>query len=84
MDVLDDVGSSDAQDVAVVQQILFIGQKPIAPRIRLFESVTANRGAHRPIDNQDALVHGGFEFRADVGTGRHEWVKCSAGLGLVK
>ena len=43
----------------------------LAAGIGLFESITTNGRAHGPVDNQDSLAHGGFEFGADVWACRH-------------
>ena len=71
MDVLNDVWTGDGKDVAVIEQILLVGQEAGAARVSLFQPVTANGRPHGPIDDQNSLAHGGFEFRADIRACRH-------------
>ena len=75
VDVLNNIGARDREDVAVVQDVLLVVTEALAACRRLIENalgfVFANRRPHGPVDDQDTLAHGGFEFRAAVGTGGH-------------
>ena len=75
VNVLNDLRLRDAQDVAVVEQVLFVLGKASAASRCLVEHtlgfIFADGRAHGTIDHEDALAHGGFEFGAAVGTGGH-------------
>ena len=75
MNVLNDFRLGDAQDVAIVEQVLLALGKARTTSDLLTEQpfgfILTNRRAHRPIDHQNALAHGGFEFIAAIGSGRH-------------
>jgi hypothetical protein len=75
MDVLDDVRARDRKDVPVVQDVLLVVAEALPTRRGLIEHalvlIPANRRPHGPVDDEDALAHGGFEFSAAIGAGRH-------------
>ena len=70
MNVLNDVRAGDGEDVAVVQDVLLIVAKALTTRRGLVEHafvfVPANRCPHGPVDDEDTLAHGGFEFSAAI------------------
>ncbi len=71
VDVLDDIGPRQREDVAVVEQILLVLEEAIPAGIGFFESILADRRAHRAVEHQDTLAHGGFEFGTAIRAGGH-------------
>ena len=70
MDVLNDVRTRDRKDVPVVQDVLLIVAEALTASGGLIENalvfVPANRRPHGPVDHEDTLAHGGFEFRTAI------------------
>jgi len=71
VDVLDHIRPRERKDVAVVQQILLIIQEARAACVGLLQPIAADGRPHGTVDDQDALAHGGFEFRAAIRAGGH-------------
>ena len=71
VDVLDDVGAGDGEDIAVVEEVFFVREEARASGVGFREAVAADGGAHSAINDENALAHGGFEFGAAIGTSRH-------------
>ena len=74
VNVLNDVRPRDRQDVAVVEQVLFVALEPGATRIGLLQPIATDRGPHRAINDGDAGAEQFFQFSADFrafGHGSH-------------
>ena len=67
MDVADDVGAGQAEEVVVAEERLRVGAggEVVAAKVVLAQLVTLDHGAHRAVEHQDAV---GEEF-VDGGSG---------------
>ena len=62
MDVADDIGAGDGEDVAVVEDVLVVVGKAGASGVAFFESVGADGGAHRAVQDEDSFGEGFLEI----------------------
>ena len=58
MDVFDRLRLGQRQQVIVALQAALAGMKTIAAEMRLVETQALDLGAHRPVEQQDALARG--------------------------
>ena len=58
MDVFDRLGLRQGQKIIVALQGAVAGMKAFAAKVRLAEIEALDLGAHRPVDEQDALARG--------------------------
>ena len=66
MDVFDRLRLGQRQKVIVALQGPVAGMKAIAAEVRLIQVEALDLGAHRPVDEQDALARGAFQRRQHV------------------
>lgn len=66
VNVLDDVGTGEGEDVAVIEKVLFVVFKAVAAGIGLAQTVAANGGAHGAIEDHDAFGEGGVELAGEI------------------
>ena len=59
MDVADDVGLGQRQDVGVALEVVAVVGERLAAVVGLAELVPLDQGAHRAVDHQDALAQRG-------------------------
>ena len=67
MNVGNDIGTSEGKNIAVVEEVFFVAFELLATSVGFGEFVTANGGAHRAIEDEDAFGEGFFEFWSRVG-----------------
>ena len=66
VNVGDDIGAGEGEDVAVVEEILFVALEFLAASVRFGEFVTTNGGAHRSVEDEDAFGEGFLKFGCGV------------------
>lgn len=55
MDVCDDIGAGDGEDVAVVEEVFLVFFKAITAGVLLIEFIATDGGAHGSIKDHDAF-----------------------------
>ena len=71
VDVADDIGPREREDVAVVLEILRRVLEALTARVRLGQAVAADGRAHGPVDDEDAFAQFTAQFFGGVGLGGH-------------
>ena len=66
VDVADDIGAGEGEDVAVIEEVFMVVLEAIAAGVGFVQFVAANGGAHRSIEDHDAFRKGGFELAAGI------------------
>ena len=84
VDVADDFWAREAQDVAVVEQILFAIGKAYAAGIGFVEPIGADRRAHGAIEDQNPLGQGLAEFPGGVGFNHAGKIASKAVISRIK
>ena len=67
MNIADDLGLGQGQNVAVIEQIFLIFGEPLTTGIRLFETIAANRRSHGAVEHENALAKFRSKFCGQVG-----------------
>ena len=67
MDVADDLGLGEGEDVTVVEDVLVVILEAFATGGGFVEAVATNGCAHRSVKDEDAFGEGGLEFGGGVG-----------------
>ena len=83
MDVGDEVGFGEAEDIAVVEEVFFVVGKSGAAGVGFFETVAPDGCSHRAIEDHDALGEGVLEFGSGVGL-HFAWGDFSGGGEILK
>ncbi len=66
VDITNDIGAGEGEDVAVVKEVFVVVLEAIAPGIGFIEFVASNGGAHGSVEDHDAFRKGGFELAAGI------------------
>ena len=66
MDVLDRLRLGEGQKIVVTLQGAVAGVKALAAKVSLVETEALDLGAHRPVDQQNALARGAAKGRQRV------------------
>lgn len=67
VDIADDVGFGEGEDVAVVEEVFFVVGKARTTGVLFFETVATNGRTHGSVEDHDAIGEGFLEFSGGVG-----------------
>ncbi len=62
MDLGDDAGTRERQEIVVAAEILGVGAQPLAPEVRLIQGVGLDHRPHGAIEDEDALRERGAKL----------------------
>ena len=68
MDVADDIGACQSEDVAIIKDVLVCIFKAFPAGVLFCEAIAADGGAHGSIEHEDALFKRSGEFGGGVRT----------------